>query len=106
MIKLSNEREIVFREFKNELKDIIKPEYYIKYDKLEELLEKYIILEDRSETELNKNMLWRLTFPLYLFVIIFIFIFISPFKWLLTGKFYWKFDGRCLTFFKKWANRF
>jgi hypothetical protein len=54
--------------------------------------------------EKKTHPLWRLTAPIF-FLISLLFAISMPFKWIITGSYYYDFDDKPIRFMKKWKMK-
>lgn len=54
--------------------------------------------------EKKVSPLWRLTAPMF-FLVSILFAISMPFKWLITGSYYYDFDDKPIRFMKKWKMK-
>ena len=76
--------------------------FFKETDKL--LWSKYDVCEKPYESE-DCGIMVRMTYPLYLVVIVIYLVVVGPIKWLITGSMYVNLDNKLVNMLHKWGEK-
>ncbi len=100
-MKLYNCKKVESSKIVKEIIERMENNTYLPSEMIKEVLDDYLIVEQRPEP---KKLLMRFTLPFFIIVYVGLFFIISPIKYIITGNYYWKYEGRLVQFMEKWQS--
>lgn len=104
-MRLTNYLRVHSGALRREMQDVIREHGVNDHERINAVLDNYLILEKRPRKNGKLGFLWRLTSLLMIPCWLLLFAVIMPLKWLFTGSYYWGFSSIVAIVARKWEER-
>lgn len=74
-----------------------------KYHKIDEFLSDYSIIERGDKKKYS--FLWRLSIPILFIIYVISMVIVMPFKYIITGNYYWTVENKFIKFIENWNSK-